>query len=365
MNYINEKEFEINNIPSWHKQGYTGKGIRVANIEPCNLNPWYLKKPVIDPLGTGKESAENAHGNQTLNVISQVAPDADFYTLPRGGTYTSKKVTGRLIDETIPFIISEEIHLINASVGGTDNKILNSAILAAQEHGATFVCSAGNSGDRGASPYARSGVWLAVGAVVLNTRNEIKLTTYSSIDEHVDFVQFSEIYVNDIRRGYEDNFIHRSGTSFSSPLLCGMLALVQQFFLDRTGRTLNQEQLYQFVVDNSLDLGDVGKDAEYGHGLFILPSPEDIAINKYMGDIDTGDIEPEPEPEPEIDIGGSEPGFKDVDKDRWSATDIALMSRLGLMNGYPDGTFQPGKPVSREELATAFANFIRTFSLTK
>ena len=158
MNYINEKEFEINNIPSWHKQGYTGKGIRVANIEPCNLNPWYLKKPVIDPLGNGKESAENAHGNQTLNVISQVAPDADFYTLPRGGVYKKDSVTGRLIDESLPFMVSEKIHLVNASVGGTNNEILNNALEYVKSCGTTFVCSAGNSGDRGVSPYAQSGV---------------------------------------------------------------------------------------------------------------------------------------------------------------------------------------------------------------
>ena len=51
-------------------------------------------------------------------------------------------------------------------------------------------------------------------AVVLNVRNEIKLTTYSSIDEEVDFVQFSEIYVNDVRKGYEDRVIYRSGQVF-------------------------------------------------------------------------------------------------------------------------------------------------------
>lgn len=235
MKYINEKELRVSNIIDWHKKGYTGKGVRVANIEACNINPWYLKTPVNDPFDNGRENLENSHGNQTLNVISQVAPDADFYTLPRGGTYTSTKATGRLIDESLPFMISEGIHLVNASVGGTNNKILNDAILNVQEHGTTFVSSAGNPGDRGASPYAKSGVWIAVGAVVLNDRGKIKLTTYSSIDETIDFVQFSEIYVNDVRKEYEDRTIFRGGTSFSSPLLTGMMAFVQQFFLEKTG----------------------------------------------------------------------------------------------------------------------------------
>ncbi len=282
MKYINEKEFELSGILNWHNLGYTGKDVKIANMETCNVDAWYFKKQVNDPFDNGREGQENSHGNQTLNVIHQVAPDAEFYTLPRGGSYSSKSVTGNLIEKSLPYMISEGIHLVSASVGGTNNKILNEAILNVQKHGTTFVSSAGNSGDRGASPYAKSGVWIAIGAVVLNVRNEIKLTTYSSIDEEVDFVQFSEIYVNDVRKGYEDRVIYRSGTSFSSPLLVGMLALVQQFFYEKTGQYLNQDKLYQFMVDNSIDLGDVGKDKEYGHGLFVLPNPEDIDIEKYI-----------------------------------------------------------------------------------
>lgn len=282
MKYINEKEFELNGILNWHNLGYTGKNVKIANMETCNIDAWYLKKQVNDPFGNGREKQENSHGNQTLNVISQVAPDATYYTLPRGGTYSNTKVTGNLIEKSLPFIISEGIHLVNASLGGTNNKILNNEILKVQKYGVTFVCSAGNSGNRGVSPYARSGVWLAVGAVVLNTKNEITLTSYSSIDKYVDFVQFGEIYVNDVRDNYKDNLIHCSGTSFSSPLLCGMLALVQQFFLEKTGQTLNQEQIYKFVVDNSIDLGDIGKDTKYGYGLFALPDPVNIDVSKHI-----------------------------------------------------------------------------------
>ena len=336
IDYINKKEFEISGIINWHKQGYTGKGVKIANIEKCNTNVWYLKKTVNDPFLNAKQEKENSHGNQTLNVIHQVAPDAEFYTLPRGGTYTMNDATGSLIEKSLPYMIAEGIHLVNASVGGTNNKTLNEAILNVQKHGTTFVCSAGNSGDRGVSPYARSGVWIAIGAVVLNNREEIKLTTYSSIDKAVDFVQFSEIYVNDVRKGYEDRTIYRSGTSFSSPLLTGMLALVQQFFKGITGQFLKQNELYQFMMDNSVDLGDVGKDTKYGHGLFVLPNPDDIDVSKYA--------------ELPIEGGDNMETFPDLDG-HWGEKYIRYWVEKGLFDGYEDGTIKPDRPLTRAELA--------------
>ena len=336
IDYINKKEFEISGIINWHKQGYTGKGVKIANIEKCNTNVWYLKKTVNDPFLNAKQEKENSHGNQTLNMISQVAPDADFYTLPRGGIYVKDNATGEFIENSLPYIISEGICLVNASFGGVDNKILNEAILNVQKHGTAFICSAGNSGDRGASPYAKSGVWIAVGAVVLNTREEIKLTTYSSVDEAVDFVQFSETYVNDVRDDYRDRLIHCGGTSFSSPLLTGMLALVQQFFKGITGQYLKQNELYQFMMDNSVDLGDEGKDTKYGHGLFVLPNPDDIDVSKYA--------------ELPIEGGDNMETFPDLDG-HWGEKYVRHWVEKGLFDGYEDGTIKPDRSLTRAELA--------------
>lgn len=44
--------------------------------------------------------------------------------------------------------------------------------------------------------------------------------------------------------------------------------------------------------------------------------------------------------------------FKDVDPGRWSARSIERVFKAGLMSGYPDGTFQPDRPLSREEMAS-------------
>ena len=43
--------------------------------------------------------------------------------------------------------------------------------------------------------------------------------------------------------------------------------------------------------------------------------------------------------------------FKDVPPDHWAAAAIDLVTKKGLMNGYPDGTFKPDSPLTRAQLA--------------
>jgi hypothetical protein len=43
--------------------------------------------------------------------------------------------------------------------------------------------------------------------------------------------------------------------------------------------------------------------------------------------------------------------FVDVTKNYWARNPIEYLATLGIMNGYPDGTFKPDKPLTRGELA--------------
>lgn len=288
---MNKKEFDLSGITRWHELGYTGKGIRIANLESTDPSLWFFNGKIKDPFGNVSGVGRNYHGHQTADILHQVAPDADIYILSNSGRYGSKTAEGKFIEESIPFMETEKIHLVNASLGGVDNPALNNRIKQAQSHGVIFVTSAGNNAEEGAGGYARSGVWIAVGAVHLSEKGEILHAGYSSIGEEVDFTQFSGLYVHDARKGYEDRTFPVQGTSFSSPALCGMLALVQQFFLERAGRTLYQNELYEFMQDYSIDLWEPGHDTKSGYGLFLLPeNPNSIDIEKYTGKEDKPEV---------------------------------------------------------------------------
>lgn len=44
--------------------------------------------------------------------------------------------------------------------------------------------------------------------------------------------------------------------------------------------------------------------------------------------------------------------FPDVAADRWSAIAIISAKRMGFIKGYPDGTFKPEQPMTREEVVS-------------
>jgi hypothetical protein len=286
MRYIpeNSKEFEMSGIKRWHELGYTGKGIKIANMEGTDPTLHFFNGKIKDPFDNATGIGKNYHGHQTADILHQVAPDADIYILSNSGRYGSKTAEGDFVDVSIPFMEEEGIHLVNASLGGVDNPALNNRIKQAKEHGVTFVTSAGNSDESGVGGYARSGAWIVVGAVHLSAKGDILHAGYSSLGEEVDFAQFSGLYVHDARKEYKSRVFPVYGTSFSSPMLCGILALVQQFFLKKTGRTLYQNELYEFMKDYSIDLWEPGRDIKSGYGLFMLPNdPNTIDIQKYLG----------------------------------------------------------------------------------
>jgi hypothetical protein len=76
----------------------------------------------------------------------------------------------------------------------------------------------------------------------------------------------------------------------------GMAGLLQEFALNEIGRVLYQDEIYKAFKDFALDLGKIGHDEYYGHGLVILPDPDELDIYKYLlHDIENGEVEPEKE----------------------------------------------------------------------
>ena len=49
--------------------------------------------------------------------------------------------------------------------------------------------------------------------------------------------------------------------------------------------------------------------------------------------------------------------YTDVSADKWYNNPISTMSRLGIIKGYPDGTFRPNAPITRAEFAAIAARF--------
>lgn len=337
MKYIKEnlKEFETCNIPLWHSLGYTGKGVKIANFEKCSPESPIFEGKISSPFNYVYSSIRNTHGNQTASVIHQIAPDAEIYAL--------RESENEFRDESLPFMIEHNICIGNISASRALRSSHEKEFMKMKEHGITVFVSAGNDGTNGLLSYAKSDAFLAIGAIGYRDwkePHEIFLKDYSSRGTELDYTMFSGLYIYDFEE--PSNVYEVNGTSFSSPMFTGMMALVQQFFVEKIGRTLWRDEIELFLNDHLMDLGEQGWDEHFGHGLFVLPHPNDIDINKYLIRGKKKEV--------------NDMVFKDVDYSRWYGPAVRYVEENNLMKGDDKGNFNGDKPLTRYEMAQILMN---------
>ena len=55
---------------------------------------------------------------------------------------------------------------------------------------------------------------------------------------------------------------------------------------------------------------------------------------------------------------GESLSFRDTDSSAWYADSIAWAESVGIVTGYPDGSFKPNAPIQRQELAKVVVKFL-------
>ncbi len=56
--------------------------------------------------------------------------------------------------------------------------------------------------------------------------------------------------------------------------------------------------------------------------------------------------------------GDGATNFRDVQPANWYSSDVARLTSLGVIAGYPDGSFRPEASVTRAEFANVASKFI-------
>ena len=259
-------------ITRWHELGYTGKGIKIMSDEKvCEK-----KHPdVISPKGFNSKSG---HGDDVMAHIKLIAPDATYISYPFSGSFGNDAYNCNCAD----YIKNQGVHVFTTSkIGSYPNSGKRKAIQDCIETGCIFFAAAGNDGNKGLKPESCYEGYISIGGVkpLYNVTAEkyewdkISKVNYSSVGKELDYVCIAEI-------------MSVPGTSFCAPIFASMCGLVQQFFIERIGRSLKRTELEMFIKDNLIDVDIEGFDYRTGHGLFILPEPTTIDVKKYVSDID-------------------------------------------------------------------------------
>ncbi|TWX52254.1 S8 family serine peptidase [Colwellia hornerae] len=187
--------------------------------------------------------------------------------LPQGKIYSaevfyqqSDYVQGATLSAMIAginWLIEQDVKVINMSLAGPDNKILQTVLTLAMAKGALIIAAAGNEGPAAPPmfPAAYKDV-IAVSAID-------QLQQPYRWSNRGDYVDYSALGVNVLTAQSGQRVGRESGTSIAAPHVTAALAcLIAKFSVDKN-------QLLEKLNESTIDLGPRGKDPIYGVGAIV------------------------------------------------------------------------------------------------
>ena len=368
----------------------------------------------------------SAHGTMVAGVIAAakdngvgvagIAPKAQI--MPLIVSNANGKIVGEDVIEAIRYAVDNGANIINLSMGGpgftTDfSPLFTSAVQYAAEHNVLMVIAAGNGDILGQQEGNAQGVDLdqnpkspvcnrtdarwSIGVAALN--REGKKSHFSDFGIHcIDLAALGEDVVTTsfyaLSQG-NANYASVSGTSFSTPIVSGIAALVWASrptlaawqvhdILIRTGTTLSDPGIGRKpnVIAALLEAGRTiplpplvpteqsvplpSQKSSFPDVPFSHPYVQAIEWGKKMGVLrgypdgtfrSTRTVNRAEflkivlEADPNIDVSKeTEPtGFPDIDEEAWYAPYVGFARKHGIINGYPDGFFRPERTVNTAE----------------
>ncbi len=231
-----KETFNFHRIDKWHELGIKGNGVVILNLEPYH-----------------------EHGKDTYDMIKLIAPNSTVYSCitalrSKGGVITSFRADVNNRQGDIKFLeldsfeeFLNEIDIVTISKAGADIHDDLKEIYWRTDN--ILMGSAGNDGVLGVTGRFIHTGW-SIGAIELRN-GEIERKFYSAIGEEMDFACLTG---------------HLEGTSFSSPIMAGLTALIIQ----RYGK-MPQSKMEEVLKSISIDAGEVGFDTSFGWGVPVLP----------------------------------------------------------------------------------------------
>lgn len=210
------------------------------------------------------------HGTSVVSILAGrsaafegLAPEAEvyeasvFFAAPDGAV----SATTESIVKAIDWLAQQEVSVINLSLAGPPNEILEGAVARARAKGLSIVAAVGNEGPaaRPLYPAAYDGV---VGVTAVGENKHVY--RLAGRGRQVDFAAPGvDVLHADGLGGYSAT----SGTSLAAPFVTAVLAAAVR---DGRGSAMALEQLEA----DAEDLGERGRDPVYGAGLIRAPAEQ-------------------------------------------------------------------------------------------
>lgn len=214
---------------------------------------------------------ENFHGTHVAGIIGAVGNNGlgvvgvawNVKILPIRAGFRTTAGEGYLQDDdaaaAVIYAADMGCNVVNMSWGDPNySPIIGDACQYAYDRGSTLVASAGNNPGPYLSYPAKLSTVISVGAIN-KTRN---IAGFSSYGVDLDIVAPGEGVLSTYKLESDQLYFEQNGTSMSSPFVAGAAALLLSLHPG-----LTPDQVRSRLCNTATDLGPVGFDIQYGHGL--------------------------------------------------------------------------------------------------
>lgn len=218
-----------------HAKGNTGKGRKMRIIDEFDIS----------------------HGHNCLSLAEIIVPDADLRA-----SDVSKQTYYAMIEQLRECIV-DDVDVISLSMSGErDRSDLKKAIQNCEDAGIIVVCSSGNYGNDLERFPAAYPTTISCGSI----DNDYLPSDFETFGDTLTCVGFGQ---NIPVRNPDGNWVLKSGTSFSTPVIAATVLLAMEYVDDPTPANMRE-----YIQGICIDLGTVEKDDKTGFGFPTLDIKE-------------------------------------------------------------------------------------------
>ena len=246
----------------------SGENVRIAVIDTAIDETHPALKGVVEGIFDampGVEVTVRDHGTSIAGLIAGIgdlpgmAPGSRIY---HARAFEGGRSTMDIILSALDWAAEQDVRIINMSFVGPKNDMLEAACAAARERDMVLVAAAGNNGPR--APYGYPAAYDSVIAVTA-TDDKDELMQQANRGPYV-FVSAPGVNVMAPVGGGQDLV---TGTSFAAAIVSGAIANLIHAAPERSA-----DWIEAALSATAKDLGDVGRDGDYGYGLLDAAAAE-------------------------------------------------------------------------------------------
>lgn len=256
-------------------KNWNGASVAVIDSGIDEDHPWFENRLdrensmnfAIDQVSKDYDDRSQGHGTHVAGIITQATPEqvkimaVRVFDLTGSASYAT-------ITLAVDYAVEHKADVINMSLGfeiapGFESKetnLMDEAFARALAAKTTVCVASGNEYTDTARSYPASSPWtIAVGSLEPKGNTYIR-SDFSNNGELLDFAAPGrDIFSAWIGEG--ESTAIASGTSMATPHMAAAAAYIKMKHPD-----YNQRDVYAAFRDRAIDLGDPGKDTEFGYG---------------------------------------------------------------------------------------------------